>query len=69
MDGHDAPVNWPERCMELELSLQRFRDQAGKIRGLLREKVSAPHSIIIQRRSRRSFKPVATKAFLNRGAI
>ena len=36
----DDQVNWQERCLELELSLQRFRDQAGKIRELLREKVS-----------------------------
>ncbi|XP_066982425.1 uncharacterized protein CG43867 isoform X7 [Macrobrachium rosenbergii] len=34
----DEVVNWQERCLELELSLQRFRDQAGKIRELLREK-------------------------------
>lgn len=39
-DGCDPNVNWEERCIELEMSLQRFRDQAGKIRGLLREKVS-----------------------------
>lgn len=38
--GGDEVVNWQERCLELELSLQRFRDQAGKIRELLREKVS-----------------------------
>lgn len=40
MEGGDPGVNWEERCLELEMSLQRFRDQAGKIRGLLREKVS-----------------------------
>lgn len=39
MEGGDPGVNWEERCIELEMSLQRFRDQAGKIRGLLREKV------------------------------
>ena len=39
MEG-DCAVNWQERCVELETSLQRFRDQAGKIRGLLRDKVS-----------------------------
>ena len=33
-------INWQERCIDLEMSMQRFRDQAGKIRGLLREKVS-----------------------------
>jgi hypothetical protein len=40
------PVNWQERCIELEMSLQRFRDQAGKIRGLLREKVSHDQSTV-----------------------
>ena len=42
MEGGDPGVNWEERCLELEMSLQRFRDQAGKIRGLLREKVRSP---------------------------
>ncbi len=42
-------TNWEERCLELEMSLQRFRDQAGKIRGLLREKVqfTTPPSVKI----------------------
>ncbi len=31
---------WQARCVELELALQRFRDQAQNIRELLREKVS-----------------------------
>jgi hypothetical protein len=43
MEGGDPGVNWEERCLELEMSLQRFRDQAGKIRGLLREKVGDTH--------------------------
>jgi len=30
---------WQARCIELELALQRFRDQAQNIRELLREKV------------------------------
>ena len=30
---------WQARCMELEMALQRFRDQAQNIRELLREKV------------------------------
>lgn len=38
--GDPNGINWKERCLELEMSLQRFRDQAGKIRGLLREKVN-----------------------------
>jgi hypothetical protein len=45
--GADPNINWEERCMELEMSLQRFRDQAGKIRGLLREKVSQQSSFIL----------------------
>ena len=32
---------WQARCVELELALQRFRDQAQNIRELLREKVSS----------------------------
>lgn len=56
MEG-DCAVNWQERCVELETSLQRFRDQAGKIRGLLRDKVSndldilhaAPSSTLLYR--------------------
>lgn len=52
MEGPDPGVNWQERCMELEMSLQRFRDQAGKIRGLLREKVS-PRSPVFLRMHRR----------------
>lgn len=31
---------WQARCVELEMALQRFRDQAQNIRELLREKVS-----------------------------
>ncbi|XP_037073458.1 pleckstrin homology domain-containing family H member 1-like [Pollicipes pollicipes] len=32
-------VNWQERCLELELSLQRFKEQAGRIRSMLRDKL------------------------------
>ena len=46
VEGVDA-MNWQDRCIELEMSLQRFRDQAGKIRGLLREKVSPSFIIFI----------------------
>ncbi len=31
---------WQSRCLELEWSLQKFRDQAQNIREMLREKVS-----------------------------
>lgn len=44
--GGEEVVNWQERCLELELSLQRFRDQAGKIRELLREKVGILYSLL-----------------------
>lgn len=35
----DPAACWQSRCMELEFSLQRFRDQAQSIRELLRDKV------------------------------
>ena len=34
-------VDWQDRCLELEMSLQKFRDHAGKIRSMLHEKVSS----------------------------
>ena len=39
----DTPATqeeWQARCVELELALQKFRDQAHNIRKLLRDKVS-----------------------------
>jgi len=33
-------MDWRERCMELEVALQRFGDQAARVRFLLRDKVS-----------------------------
>jgi hypothetical protein len=42
LDDQPQPKNeseWQARCMELEMALQRFRDQAQNIRELLREKV------------------------------
>ncbi|XP_032788772.1 pleckstrin homology domain-containing family H member 2 isoform X2 [Daphnia magna] len=47
MEGGDPGVNWEERCLELEMSLQRFRDQAGKIRGLLREKLAEMEARVV----------------------
>ena len=32
-------ADWQARCIELELALQKFRDQAHNIRKLLRDKV------------------------------
>ncbi|XP_037824350.1 G-box-binding factor-like [Lucilia sericata] len=34
-------INWQERCLELQLELHRSKNQAGRIRDMLREKVSA----------------------------
>ncbi len=42
LDDQPQPKNeseWQARCIELEMALQRFRDQAQNIRELLREKV------------------------------
>ena len=36
----DEPVDWQLRCLELEESLSSFRDQANRIREILKEKVS-----------------------------
>ena len=34
-----SEAEWQARCVELELALQKFRDQAHNIRKLLRDKV------------------------------
>ncbi|XP_067143938.1 uncharacterized protein CG43867-like isoform X2 [Centruroides vittatus] len=39
-ENERSVVDWQERCIELEGSLQRFRDQAAQIRELLREKLA-----------------------------
>ena len=36
----NSEAEWQARCIELELALQKFRDQAHNIRKLLRDKVS-----------------------------
>lgn len=33
-------VNWQERCLELQLELHRSRNQATRVRDMLRDKVS-----------------------------
>ncbi|XP_054727380.1 transcription factor btd-like [Anastrepha obliqua] len=33
-------INWQERCLELQLELHRSKNQAGRIRDMLREKIS-----------------------------
>ena len=43
LENHELPETeseWQARCIELELALQKFRDQAHNIRKLLRDKVS-----------------------------
>jgi len=44
----DPTVAWQTRCVELEWSLQRFRDQAQSIRELLREKVSGEVCLLVK---------------------
>ena len=43
---------WAARCKDLELSLQKFRDQARSIRELLREKVGAQDGAYLPLRQR-----------------
>lgn len=38
--GGSRDVNWQEKCLELQLELQRSRAQATRTRDMLREKVS-----------------------------
>ena len=38
-EGAKEESAWQERCMELEESLASFRDQANRIREILKEKV------------------------------
>lgn len=33
-------INWQERCLELQLELHRSKNQSGRIRDMLRDKVS-----------------------------
>lgn len=40
VDDDQSKVDWQNRCLELELSLQKFRDHAGQIRTMLHDKVS-----------------------------
>uniref|UniRef100_A0A182QI07 Uncharacterized protein n=1 Tax=Anopheles farauti TaxID=69004 RepID=A0A182QI07_9DIPT len=35
---HQPEINWQERCLELQLELHRSRNQAGRVRDMLREK-------------------------------
>ena len=42
-----SEAEWQARCIELELALQKFRDQAHNIRKLLRDKVSNSQCCVI----------------------
>lgn len=47
-DGYSSTVeelNWQERCLELQLELHRSRNQASRVRDMLREKVSESLSL------------------------
>lgn len=44
--GSETEVDWQDKYLQLELSLQKFRDQASKIRELLRDKVSVTFGCI-----------------------
>lgn len=35
-----SEINWQERCLELQLELHRSRNQAGRVRDMLKEKVA-----------------------------
>lgn len=39
-------INWQERCLELQLELHRSKNQSGRIRDMLREKVSAEKTFL-----------------------
>ncbi|XP_021924200.1 uncharacterized protein CG43867 isoform X3 [Zootermopsis nevadensis] len=45
-------INWQERCLELQLELHRFRHQAGRVRDMLREKLSELEQRVVEAESR-----------------
>ncbi|XP_063217815.1 uncharacterized protein CG43867 isoform X3 [Bacillus rossius redtenbacheri] len=51
LDGGPA-INWQERCLELQLELHRFRNQAGRVRDMLREKLSELEQRVVEAESR-----------------
>ena len=40
VNGDGDSIDWRERCLELEMALERFRDHTGKVRDVFNEKVS-----------------------------
>ncbi|XP_037934744.1 uncharacterized protein CG43867 isoform X2 [Teleopsis dalmanni] len=45
-------INWQERCLELQLELHRSKNQAGRIRDMLREKLSELEQRVIEAEER-----------------
>ncbi|XP_033611575.1 uncharacterized protein CG43867 isoform X4 [Cryptotermes secundus] len=45
-------INWQERCLELQLELHRFKHQAGRVRDLLKEKLSELEQRVVEAESR-----------------
>ncbi|KAH8419915.1 hypothetical protein KR009_003841 [Drosophila setifemur] len=51
--GHTLPeINWQERCLELQLELHRSKNQAGRIRDMLREKLTELEQRVIEAEER-----------------
>nr|XP_036232868.1 uncharacterized protein CG43867 isoform X9 [Bactrocera oleae] len=45
-------INWQERCVELQLELHRSKNQAGRIRDMLREKLSELEQRVVEAEER-----------------
>uniref|UniRef100_A0A336LP84 CSON015304 protein n=1 Tax=Culicoides sonorensis TaxID=179676 RepID=A0A336LP84_CULSO len=64
-----SEINWQERCLELQLELHRSRNQASRVRDLLKEKVSELERRLIEaeQRSEDAQRQVRKLIFLNFG--
>ncbi|XP_058061426.1 uncharacterized protein CG43867 [Anopheles bellator] len=49
---HQPEINWQERCLELQLELHRSRNQAGRVRDMLRDKLSELEQRVIEAEER-----------------
>ncbi|XP_049277395.1 uncharacterized protein CG43867 isoform X10 [Anopheles funestus] len=49
---HQPEINWQERCLELQLELHRSRNQGGRVRDMLREKLSELEQRVIEAEER-----------------
>ncbi|XP_055841558.1 uncharacterized protein CG43867 isoform X4 [Episyrphus balteatus] len=47
-----SEINWQERCLELQLELHRSKNQAGRIRDMLREKLSELEQRVVEAEGR-----------------